>query len=200
VPPDILSRVDDIHPIIRARRSSYAFDTRPLSRDQIRLLFEAARWAPSSFNEQPWRFLIATSDDAPAYARLAAVMSDWNRAFAERAPLIGLSAAKLTFAKNGRPNPHALHDVGLAAQTLSLQAVAMGLQTFFVAGFDAAAAKALIDPSDDWQPVAMFVVGYPGRAEDLPETLRAKEARARTRHALGAIVFEGDWGRPLSAE
>lgn len=192
--------MDDIHPLIRARRSSYAFDTRPLTREQIRTLFEAARWAPSSFNEQPWRFLIATRDDAPAYARIAAAMSEWNRVFAERAPLIGLSAAKLAFTKNGKPNPHAVHDVGLAAENLSLQAVAMGLQAFFVAGFDVAAAKALIDPSEDWQPVAMFVVGYPGRVEDLPETLRAKEARPRTRHALGAIVFEGAWGHPLSTE
>ncbi len=192
--------MDDVHPLIRSRRSSYAFDRRPLSREQICLLFEAARWAPSSFNEQPWRFLIATRDDAAAYARIAAAMSDWNRAFAERAPLIGLTAARLTFAKNGSPNRHAFHDVGLAAQNLSLQAVAMGLQAFFVAGFDVVAAKKLIDPSDDWEPVAMFVIGYPGRVEDLPEMLRAKETRERTRHALGAIVFEGDWGKPLSSE
>lgn len=190
----------DIHPLIRARRSSYAFDTRPLSRAQIRMLFEAARWAPSSFNEQPWRFLIATRDDPAAYARLAAVMSDWNLAFAQRAPLIGLTAARLMFAKTGKPNPHAFHDVGLAAQNLSLQAVAMGLQAFFVAGFDVLAAKNLIDPSDDWQPVAMFVVGYPGRVEDLPEAFAAKEARERTRHPLDAIVFEGDWGKPLATE
>ncbi|MFN0152207.1 MAG: nitroreductase family protein [bacterium] len=189
-----------MHPLIRARRSSYAFDSRALSRDQIRTLFEAARWGPSSFNEQPWRFLIATRDDPAAYARIAAVMSDWNRVFAERAPLIGLTAAKLTFAKNGAPNRHAFHDVGLASQNLSIQAVAMGLQTFFVAGFDVVAAKALIDPSDDWEPAAMFVIGYPGRVEDLPEALRAKEARARTRHALGAIVFDREWGKPFSSE
>jgi nitroreductase len=188
----------DIHPLISSRRSSYAFDSRPVTREQIRLLFEAARWAPSSFNEQPWRFLIATRDEPEAFDRLASVFHEWNRAFAARAPLIGLSAARLAFAKNGLPNPHAFHDVGLATENLALQAVALGLQTFFVAGFDVAAAKALIDPSEVWQPVAMFAVGYPGDPRQLDDVYRRKEERERTRHPLETLLFEGEWGRPAS--
>jgi nitroreductase len=185
----------EVHPLIRARRSSYAFDSRPLTREQIRVLFEAARWAPSSFNEQPWRFLIATREEPEAFERLANVMSPWNRAFAAKAPLLGLSAARMVFAKNGLPNPHAFHDVGLATENLSLQAVAMGLQTFFVAGYDVDAAKAVIDPAETWRPVAMFAIGYAGRVDELDEVYRKKEARERTRQPLDAILFEGEWGR-----
>jgi nitroreductase len=85
--------------------------------------------------------------------------------------------------------------VGLATENLSLQAVAMGLQTFFVAGYDVDAAKAVIDPAETWRPVAMFAIGYAGRVDELDEVYRKKEARERTRQPLDAILFEGEWGR-----
>lgn len=185
----------NVHHLIARRRSSYAFDTKPLSRTQIRVLFEAAQWAPSSFNEQPWRFLIATKDDSEAYDRLANLMAQWNREFASRAPLIGLTAAKLSFEKNGKPNPHAVHDVGLASENLALQAVALDLQMYMVAGYDAEGAAKLIPSDGNWIPVAMFAIGYPGRIEDLPERYQRGEAKERTRLPLGEIVFEGEWGR-----
>lgn len=186
-----------VNPLILARRSSYAFDPRPLTRDQIHVLFEAARWAPSSFNEQPWRFLIATRESPGDHERLLSLMVDWNRTFAGRAPLVGLAAAKLSFSKNGKPNRHAMHDVGLAAENLALQAVAMGLQSYMVAGFDVDRAAELIGPQEDWIPVAMFVVGYAGRIEDLPERYGHAESKARTRLSLSEIVYDGEWGRGI---
>lgn len=115
-----------IHDLIAERWSPRAFSDQPVGKEELGSLFEAARWAPSCFNEQPWMFLIATKENAEEFDRLASCLMDGN-AWAREAPALILSVAKQSFERNGKPNRHAGHDVGLAVQNLSTQAQSMGL-------------------------------------------------------------------------
>src|SRR5438309_679557 len=116
-----------VHELIAERWSPYAFADRPVSKDDLLSLFEAARWAPSSYNEQPWGYLVATRDDPEGFARLLSCLVEGNQVWAKAAPVLALGCTRLTFARNGQPNAAALHDLGLAAGNLCLEATARGL-------------------------------------------------------------------------
>lgn len=182
-----------IHDIIANRWSPRAFAKRPVSREHLGSLLEAARWAPSCYNEQPWAFLLATSDDSPSFERLAACLLEGN-VWAKSAPVLMLSVAKLTFERNGKTNRHAHHDVGLAVANLVLQAQALGLCAHQMAGFDLAAARERLAIPADWEPTAMIALGYRGDENGLPETLRERERAPRTRKELSSFVFGASWG------
>lgn len=158
-----------IHELLQARWSPRAFAERPIEREVIGSLLEAARWAPSSFNEQPWRFLIATREDPETFQELAGCLSEGNRPWAARAPLLILTVAKTYFGNDPqKKNRHAFHDVGLATQNLVIQATAMGLYVHQMAGFDRAKARELFEIPEGYEPVAVLAVGH----LDDPETLR----------------------------
>lgn len=182
-----------IHDLLRRRWSPRAFSERPLEAEKVRSLFEAARWAPSSNNEQPWRFLAASRDAGADYDRLLACLNEGNRKWASRAPLLILSVAGLHFEDDDKPNRHAFHDTGLAAENLVLQAVALGLTAHQMAGFDVEKARAscLIPPG--YEPVAMIAVGYPGDPAALPEPLREREMKPRERKPIDEFVFSSQW-------
>ncbi len=109
-----------VHSLIERRWSPYAFADKPVDPADLHSLLEAARWAPSSFNEQPWRFIVATRDDPEIFQRLLDCLAPANQEWAGKVPVLMLSVAALRFAKNGKPNRHALHDVGLASAMLAL--------------------------------------------------------------------------------
>jgi nitroreductase len=104
-----------IHELIARRWSPYAFADRPVPEDDLRSLFEAARWAASSYNEQPWSYIVATKADPAGFERLLSCLVEGNRAWAEAAPVLALGCTSLTFARNGKPNAAAVHDLGLTA-------------------------------------------------------------------------------------
>lgn len=183
--------------LLERRRSPYAFSPRSVEPEKLRAVFEAARSAPSSYNEQPWRFIIATRDDPEAYQRLLSVLVDANRQWAKNAPVLMVSVAKLDFA-NGNPNRHAFHDVGQAAAYLTIQATALGLMVHQMGGFDAAEARELLRIPAGYEAVAAIALGYPGDPEDLPEPMRSRENGPRRRKPLAELVFEGSWNRPLA--
>lgn len=184
-----------IHDLFRRRWSPRAFDDRPVEPEQLRSLLEAARWAPSSNNEQPWRFLVATKDVPADYERLLACLLEGNRRWAHRAPVLMLSVASLTFEDDGKPNRHALHDTGLAAENLVLQAVALGLAAHQMAGFDMKKARdtCLIPPG--FEPVAMIALGYTGDLALFPDYLRERELKLRERRPVGEFAFSSQWGQ-----
>ena len=161
-------------PFFAARWSPRAFREDPLTADQVATLFEAARRAPSCFNDQPWQFVYAAS--TPARARLIPVLAEANRGWAQRAPLLGIAFARKTFGANGQPNRWAEFDTGQAAMSLALQAHLLSLEAHFMGGFDADAACAVceVDPKE-WTAMAAFVVGKVGEASILPEKLRERE-------------------------
>jgi len=181
-----------LHELIAERWSPRSFDARPVEREKLGSLFEAARWAPSCFNEQPWTFLVATRDDAEGFERLASCLVEGN-AWAKEAPVLVLSVAKASFERNGKPNRHAQHDVGLAVENLVLQAECEGLASHQMGGFDSAAARTALAIPEGYAPMAMIALGYPGEADQLPEALAERERAPRQRKALGSIVFGPGW-------
>src|ERR1043165_8609214 len=116
-----------VEEIIRRRWSPRSFADRPVDRETLQSLFEAARWAASSFNEQPWSFIVATADKKEEYATLLSCLTEKNQQWARLAPVLMVSVAKLSFQKNDRPNRHAFHDVGMAVANMIVQATALGL-------------------------------------------------------------------------
>jgi len=177
---------------IRERWSPRAFAERSVGSDDLRTLLEAARWAPSCKNEQPWRFVYAHKGGA-GYEALEALLDDFNTGWAAGAPVLLLSVAKKTFDGDGQPNAHAWHDVGLAMGQLLVQATSMGIHAHQMAGFDWRGANAALGIPEGFQPVAMAALGYPGDPDTLPDGLAKAERGPRVRDALESLAFEGGW-------
>jgi nitroreductase len=187
-----------IHELLKRRWSPLAFSGRMVEPEKLQSLFEAARWAPSCFNEQPWNFVVCTRDSPEDHERLVSCLSEGNQPWARTAPVLMLSVARRTFARNGNPNRHALHDVGLAVENLILQAMALDLFVHQMAGFDVAKARSLFGIPDDHEPVAAIALGYPGDPEQLSPPLRERQMAPRQRKPLDQFVFGGRWGQGAS--
>jgi nitroreductase len=185
-----------VHELISERWSSRAFARRPVEPEKLLSILEAARWAASSANEQPWAFLVATSDDPKNHEAIAGVLVDSNRTWAEKAPVLILPFAHTQFAKNGNPNRYAFHDVGQAVANLSLQATALGLTVHQMGGFKADEAREKFSVPADWQPVSVIALGYPGDPESLAENFREREIAQRQRKPLDTFIFSDTWGHP----
>ncbi len=186
-----------IHELIAGRWSPYVWDDRPVSREDLLSLFEAARWAASSYNEQPWRFIVATRDDSDAWERALFCLVEANRGWAQAAPVLVITAVSTSFARNDRPNRVAQHDLGLAMGNFSLEAASRGLAIHQMAGLDTARAREVFAIPEGFEAVTAFVVGYsgdPAQSADYGDADR----KPRTRHPLGKLVFGAEWGRPAS--
>ena len=184
-----------LHELIAARWSPRAFSDRSVPPEALGSLFEAARWAPSCFNEQPWSFVVASKDETESFERLASCLMEGN-SWAAKAPVLILSVAKLAFSRNGNSNRHALHDVGLAVENLVLQAESMGLSTHQMAGFHVERAREALAIPEGHDPVAMIAVGYRDAPETLSEELERRETATRERRPLAELVHSGVWGEP----
>ncbi|MGH7382058.1 MAG: nitroreductase family protein [Candidatus Methylomirabilales bacterium] len=185
-----------IHELLRERWSPRAFADRMVEPEKLRSLLEAARWAPSSFNEQPWSFIVAIKEHPGEYERLLSCLVEGNVRWAQHAPVLMLSVAKLVFERNQKPNRHAFHDVGLAVENLVIQGMVLGLFVHQMAGFHADRAREVYGIPEGYDPVAAMAIGYlddPGR---LPDDLREREVAPRIRKPLESFVFSGQWGQP----
>ena len=183
-----------IHDLLARRWSPRAFADRPVPPDVLRSLWEAARWAPSSANEQPWSFLVATQNDRQEFDRMLECLVGGNQVWAKQAPVLMVSvAAKLDRDKD--PNPHAWYDVGQAVADLSVQATALGLFVHQMAGILPDKIRELYQIPDSHEPVTGLALGYPGTPEQLPDKLRQRELALRTRKPIGEFVFSGRWGQ-----
>lgn len=171
------------------RWSPRSMSGRVLSEAEILTLLEAARWAPSSYNEQPWRFLYVIPGDGD-WPRFFNLLWPFNQAWAEKSGALILGLAKQTFTHNQKPNAHGAYDLGAAMQNLALQATQMGLVTHAIAGFDAVKAQADLAIPGDYQPVVMMAVGYPGAKDDLPTDLQSKETPSG-RKPLSELAHHG---------
>ena len=192
----VASTEHPIHDLLRRRWSPRAFSNNPVPRETLKSLFEAARWAASSFNDQPWAYIVATKDDAESFAKLVSVLMDTNKEWAKNAPVLALSVARLNFQHNGSPNRVAVHDVGAASAQLTLEATARGLAVHQMAGIHVDKAKEVFQIPAGWEPVAALAIGYPAEPDALPEKLRERERAARTRKPLTEFVMSGTWGQP----
>lgn len=184
-----------IHDLIRERWSPRAFSDKRVAPEILRSLFEAARWAASSSNEQPWVYLVATKEDAENFAKMVGVLVEFNADWAKHAPVLALSVAHLKMERDGKPNRVALHDVGTASAQLTFEANARGLFVHQMAGIYAEKAREAFGIPADWEPVAAMAIGYPGNPDSLPQKLRERELAPRTRKPLKEFVMTGTWGR-----
>ena len=184
-----------VHELLRRRWSPLAFSEQRVDPETIGSLLEAARWAPSSFNEQPWSFIIATKDDPTEYERLLSCLIEFNQQWARKAPVLMLTVASLKFARNQKDNRHAFHDVGLAAANLVVQATSLGLVVHQMAGILPDKAREVFGIPEGHEAVTGIALGYPGDAAKLDEKLRQREQAPRSRKPLAEFVFTGRWGQ-----
>ena len=173
-----------IHSLIGERWSPRAFVDRAVE-----------RWAASSYNGQPWNFIVATKNDSGNYRKVLDCFIEFNQGWAKNAPVLALSVAKLKFDHNGEPNRHAFHDVGQASATLALQAEALGLAVHQMAGILPDKAREIFAIPKGYEAVAGIAIGYPGEAHTLPDQLKERELAPRERKALDSFVFTGKWGK-----
>lgn len=196
--PKVAAAEHEILDVIRHRWSPRAFDpAADVSDAELRSLFEAARWAPSSANEQPWRFVVATARRNPAaFAALLDTLESRNHAWARHVSALVLVAIRLTFERNGAPNAMAWWDAGQAVGFLSLQATSMGLATRQMAGFDVERARTACNVPAQFEPAIVLAIGRAGDPDHLEvEKHRAAERQPRERRPLEAFVFDGTWGK-----
>jgi nitroreductase len=181
--------VDGVLPIFHTRWSPRSFSDREVSRADLAKVFEAARWAASSFNEQPWRFLVGTRHSF-AYKKIFDSLMPFNQQWAAAAPVLILGTAKTKFSHNGSPNRVAFYDLGAAASYLTLQAAALGLATHQMAGFDPEVARKAFEIPEDYLIGAVIALGYQGEPAALPnEQFVAQEVAPRQRKPLKDFVF-----------
>src|SRR5512142_1034145 len=168
-----------VNELIAQRWSPSAFADRPVSKDDLLSLFEAARWAPSSYNEQPWSYIVATKANAEEFERLLTCLVEANQAWAKAAPVLAIGCTSLRFARNGQPNAAAVHDLGLASASLTLEATARGLFVHQMIGILPDRAREQYDIPDDVRPLTGIAIGYQGDPNALPEKYRQRDLSPR---------------------
>ena len=187
------------HEIFEKRWSPRAFDaTKVVSKQDILSCLEAARWSPSCFGEQPWRFLVCDQQgdgqgDKQAWQNLLACLAPKNQEWAQHAQVLMVACTKTTFSHNDNPNRWAEYDAGAASVSLCLQAAALGLATHQMGGFDAQAVREKFTVPDDYTPMAAIALGYQGDVAALGEGFRDAEQAARLRKPLEEVVIFGGW-------
>jgi nitroreductase len=183
-----------INDLIAQRWSPYCFANRSVSDEDLKSLFEAARWAASSFNEQPWTYLVAKKEETEEFGRLISCLVDVNQGWAKKASALAIGITRLNFARNNHPNRVAIHDLGLASANLVLEATARGLSAHQMAGILPDKVRELYSVPEGYEPLTAVAIGYAGDPKDLPEELRSRDAARRPRKPLTDFVFSGKWG------
>lgn len=187
--------VDGVLPAILHRWSPRAFSDKDVSAKDLRTIFEAVRWAASSFNEQPWRFLVGRAG-SDTYKKIHDALMPFNQKWAGKAPVLILGVARTKFSHDESANRVALFDLGAASAFLTLQAAALGLSTHQMAGFDPEAARKAFGVPEEYLFGSAIALGYQGDPASLPvEQMVKQETAPRQRKALAEFVFDG-WGTP----
>jgi nitroreductase len=188
---------EEVLPVIRSRWSPRSFSNREVTAADLRKLFEAARWAPSSFNEQPWRFILGLRS-SPTYHKIGSSLAPFNQVWALTAPVLILGTAKKRFSHNDAANGYAVFDLGAASGFITLQAAALGIASHQMAGFDQGIARRALAIPDDFDLGSVMALGYQGEPSSLPNPqMQSQETTARTRKPLSEIVLSA-WGDPAN--
>lgn len=190
-------RADTQHPVlevIQKRWSPYVFADRPVEPQKLRCLLEAARWAASSFNEQPWRFIIATREDPAAFEKLLGCLVEANQAWARHVPVLMLTVTRDSFTKNDKPNRVALHDLGLAMGNLTLQAMSMDLYVHQMAGIDQDKVRQACSVPEGFTPQTGVAIGYQGENPAVPDDIKQRDQGKRERVPFDQFVYSGSFG------
>jgi nitroreductase len=185
-----------IHELLAKRWSPYAFQHRLVPKDDLCSLFEAARWAASSFNEQPWTYIVGTQEHPDQFQQVLSCLIEFNQVWAKAAPVLALGVVSLTFAHNGQVNRAAVHDLGLAAGNLLVEATARGLFVHQMLGILPDKARQIFDIPEGFEAWTAIAIGYRGEPTGLPDALKERDRLPRQRKPLSQFVFGGKWGSP----
>ncbi len=186
-----------VHELFRTRWSPRAFSNKEVAASDLAAVLDAARWAASSYNEQPWRFIIATQKDPAAFQKMLGLLVPANQAWAKSAPVLLMTVAKKTFTHNNTPNHYALHDAGAALAYMALEANALGLHVHGMGGFDHDRARKELNVPDDFHIGAFAALGYIGSPDQLPDHYKSMELAPRTRKPLSELAFTTKWSEPF---
>ncbi len=184
-----------INRILTERWSPYGFENRPVIEADLRSLFEAARWAASSYNEQPWYFFVATRENPAEFDRLLSCLVEANQAWAKAAPVLVLAVASLRFARNDKENRAAAHDLGMASANLVVEATVRGLSVHQMIGILPEQARQVYQIPEHYEAWTAMAIGYHADPAKLPADLKARDLAPRPRKALPEFVFTGQWGK-----
>lgn len=182
---------------VAQRWSPRSFSDKMVEPALLGSIFEAARWAPSAFNEQPWRFIVATKANPQAYARLLSCLNEFNQSWAESAPVLAITVVSEQFSRNGKPNNYARHDLGLACGQLALQAASMGIYSHFMAGIEPKKAVETYQIPQGFTPFTGLALGYLGDGSNLDADKAAQEQAERQRNPLHQQIFFEQWQQPF---
>lgn len=187
-----------IHQFHVERWSPYAFDSRSVSENDLKSLFEAARWAPSSYNEQPWRYIVARKEDRAEFENLLSCLVEGNQVWAKHAAVLALGLTVQNFSKNNKDNRASEHDLGLADAAMNFEAVSRGLAVHMMIGIEPEKARQIYSIPAGVDSVVGIAIGYAGTPEQAPESVRNRDLSPRSRKPLGEIVFSGAFGEKAS--
>jgi nitroreductase len=185
-----------IERLLTRRWSPYSFGDRDVEDEDLLAILEAARWAPSSYNEQPWRYILARRSDEAEFEKLLSCLVEGNQAWAKHAPVLVVGVAVLDFARNGKPNKAAVHDLGLAAGNMCVEATARGLYVHQMIGIVPERVRELYAVPDNAEPFTAIAIGHLGDGENLSDELADRDRAPRTRRPLSEFVFQRSWGLP----
>lgn len=184
---------EPVHTLLAERHSPYAIDpARAVSSEDLRALFEAARWAASSYNAQPWRYIVAAKSRQPElWQQIHNVLAEGNQPWTANAPVLALGLVRADFEHNGKPNKAAAHDLGAASAQLTLEATARGLVVHQMIGLDPDAAREAFAIPAELEAFTALAIGYRGDASVIPEAYAKRDAAPRQRKPLSEIIFAG---------
>ena len=196
---DIKNATDyPVHELITKRWSPYAFGPKLVADDELRSLFEAARWAASSYNEQPWHYIVASRDNQAEFAKLLSTLVEPNQAWAKQASVLALGVITHDFKRNGKPNKAAIHDLGLASAQLTLEATSRGLVVHQMIGIVPDRARELYGIPQNAEALTGLAIGYAAHPGSGPAEFTERESGPRQRRPLAEFVFGGTWGQPAT--
>jgi len=184
-----------IHALLESRWSPYEFDkSKPVQSTDLASLFEAARWAMSAYNEQPWRYIVANREtDKDLWNKILNSLVEGNQPWAKHVPVLALGLVQPDFEKNGKPNPTALHDLGAASAFLTLEAQARGLAVHQMSGILPDVVKSTFSLPDTLKPVTALAIGYAGTNRELDESYAKRDSGSRVRIPLDEMLLNASF-------
>lgn len=188
--------VHGVMPAIEKRWSPLAFSDRPIEREKLLRIFEAGQWAPSSYNEQPWRFILGQKGKGTTWNKLLDTCSGWNQKWAREAPVLVLLSGKKRFTMKDMDNVAYAYDVGAVSAYMTMQLTEEGLFSHQMVGFSPEKAREIFGIPEGFDPLVVIAIGYLGDHDTLPEDMAARETQERTRKPLSTLIFDEAWGNP----
>lgn len=192
-------QADTQYPIqdtLARRWSPYGFSDAPVASEDLHALLEAARWAPSSYNEQPWRYIVGVRQAPENFDRVLQCLVQANQAWAQHAPVLMLGVISRSFEKNGKPNKAAEHDLGLASASLTVEATARGLFVHQMIGIEPETAREVFAIPDGYDALTALAIGYRAEPGELSEPFAERDTAPRSRKPHAEFVFAGRFGQP----